>query len=113
MFPAGGIRLTVRPRPPLALLDPPPGESGRALFARATRASLEFARSRQYDRFLGNPDPTGPSSTMYVYVTAQRAQPVAGPAARPAPGRDWVRLLLIVAALLAAALVAAVTWARA
>ena len=113
VFPAGAVHLTVRARPPLELLDPPPGESGRALFARATRASLEFARSRQYDRFLGNPDPTGPSSATYVYVTAQGAQPVAAQAAPPAPGRDWVRLLLIVAALLAAALVAAVTWARA
>ena len=41
VFPAGAIHLTVRPLPPLELLDPPPGESGRALFARATRASLE------------------------------------------------------------------------
>ncbi len=32
-FPAGTVRLTVRPEPPLELLDPPPGESGRALFS--------------------------------------------------------------------------------
>ncbi len=112
VFPAGAIHLTVRPRPPLELLDSPPGESGRALFARATRASLEMARSRQYDTLLGNPDPAGPSSATYVYVTAPRAQPVAVTTTPPARGHDWARLLLIVAAVLAAALVAAVTWAR-
>jgi hypothetical protein len=112
-FPAGAIRLTVRPQPPLELLDAPPGESGRALFARATRASLESARARQYDTFLGNPDPAGPSTATYLYVSAKRPPPVAA-AVEPEPaGRDWTRLLGIVAAVLAAALVAAAAWARA
>ncbi len=71
-----------------------------------------MARSRQYDTLLGNPDPAGPSSATYVYVTAPRPQPVAVTATPPARGHDWARLLLIVAAVLAAALVAAVTWAR-
>lgn len=113
VFPAGAIHLTVRPQPPLELLDPPPGESGRALFARATRASLEFARSRQYDTYLGNPDPAGPSSATYVYVTAERPQPVAVPASPPSSGRDWARLLLIVAAALAGVALAAVAWSKA
>ena len=71
---------------------------GRALFARATRASLEMARSRQYDTFLGNPDPAGPSQRDVRLPDRARPPPVAAPPApSPAHGRDWTRLLLIVA----------------
>jgi hypothetical protein len=112
-FPVGPIRITARPLPPLELLSSPPGESGRALFARATRASLESARSRQFDTFLGNPDPAGPSSATFVYVSGKRQQPVAVPVAAAPSGRNWTRLLVIVAAVLVAAAAAAVAWARA
>ena len=112
-FPTGTVHLTVRPLPPLELLDPPAGESGRALFARATRASLESARSRQYDTFLGNPDPAGPSRAKYVYATAKRPQPVAAPVSTAPGSRDWPRVLVIIAAALTAAALAAAAWARA
>lgn len=113
VFPAGPVHLTVRPQPPLELLAPPAHESGRALFARATRASLESARSRQYDTFLGNPDPAGPSHASYLYVSATRPHPAAVPVARPGGGRDWLRLGGVLAVALAAAAVAAVAWSRA
>lgn len=108
----GPVRLTVEPVPPLALLRPPPGSSGRALLRRVTLALLGVARARQYDTYLGNPDPAGRSETTYVYRSAKR--PVAVAAAAPAPvrGRDWTRTLLVVAALLAAAATGLVAWAR-
>jgi hypothetical protein len=112
-FPEGPVHLTVRPLPPLELLSPPADESGRALFSRATRASLESARSRQYDTFLGNPDPAGPSHGTYVYLTTRKPRPLATAITAPSNDRNWLRLLLIVAAAIAAAAVAVVAWSRA
>ena len=106
--------MTVRPLPPFELLDPPADESGRALFTRATRASLESARSRQYDTFLGNPDPAGPSSATYVYASAKRQQPVAAPTgtARAQRSRSWLKLIIVAAVLTASRAAAAAAWAR-
>jgi hypothetical protein len=109
-LPRGRVRLQVKPLPPLELLAPP-RETGRALLNRATHASLEFARSRQYDAFLGNPDPGGPSRTVYLYVSGRPASAEAGQSPRAA-GHGWVRSLLIAVAALATAAAAAVAWAR-
>jgi hypothetical protein len=111
-FPAGPVRLSVRPRPARELLQPSPGESGRALLARAIRASLELARARQYDTFLGNPDPVGSSRTTYVYLTAQRgaAAPVVADTGRN--GRDWWQTVLWIVGGVAALGVGAVVWSR-
>jgi hypothetical protein len=106
----GAVRLTARPVPPLALLRPP-RLSGRALLERVTLAVLGIARARQYDTYLGNPDPTGRNRTTYVYRSAKQQRPVT--AATPTPVRDHaVRTLLVVAALLAAAALGVVVWAR-
>ena len=108
----GAVRLIVEPVPPLALLHPPPGLSGRALLERVTLALLGIARARQYDAYLGNPDPTGRNRTTYLYRSTQRPAPVA--AAAPTPVRSNGRsTLLVVAALLAATALGLVAWSRA
>jgi hypothetical protein len=107
----GAISLTVEPVPPLALLRSPPGLSGRALLRRVTLALLGIARARQYDAYLGNPDPTGRNRTTYVYRSAKRPLPVVAAAPAPVPGNGG-RTLLLVAALLAAATVGVAAWAR-
>jgi hypothetical protein len=47
----------------------------RALLGAVSRAVLKLARARQYAAFLGNPDPTGPSETSFIYRTAGRPTP--------------------------------------
>jgi hypothetical protein len=47
----------------------------RALLGAVSRAVLQLARARQYAAFLGNPDPTGPSETSFIYRTAGRPTP--------------------------------------
>jgi hypothetical protein len=111
-FPAGRVDLTVRPVLPLELLAARRGTSGRALLAQATLASLEFARSRQYDAFLGNPDPLGRSGTIYVYRSGVRAAPVAAPTSTAA-GRSWLRTALIGLGLVTLLAVATIAWSRA
>ena len=108
----GAVRLRVTPELPVRLLDAPvAGLSGRALLDRATRVTLMVARLRQYQAFLGNPDPTGKSSTAYLYRTARRA-------AAPAPAivhrteRNWGLTIATVAALIAALAAGAFAWSR-
>lgn len=109
---AGPVRLTVTPALPERLLNASTaGLSGRQLLERAERAALTLARMRQYQTFLGNPDPTGPNETTYVYRTA--ARPLPPPvAAIAAPKRDWATTLAVAAGLLVAAAGALVVWAR-
>jgi hypothetical protein len=45
---------------------------------------LRYARTRQYQTFLANPDPAGPSSTTYVFETAAAERPGAAPEPEPA-----------------------------
>ena len=72
---------------------------------------LTYARKRQYDQFLAAADPTGHSSTTYVYRTSPR--PVAAAPIETGGSSDntmaWVALGLILAFGLP---VAAVVWAR-
>jgi hypothetical protein len=105
----GKIALTVVPQSPA--LTVPSGLPGRDVLARATRAVLTVGRLRQYERFLGNPDPAGPATTVYVYRTAVRPRiPVA---AQPiAHGRDWTTTIAVAAGLLLAAIAGLVVWAR-
>jgi len=84
---------------------------GRALLAVTIRASLVVARARQYDAFLGNPDPGGASRTTYRYRTALRSAPPAVAQSPPA-GRSELGLAVIVAVAAAAVAGAAALWAR-
>jgi hypothetical protein len=111
---AGGpVRLTVTPASPGRLLyAPTTGLSGRQLLARVTKAALTIARIRQYDTFLGNPDPSGRNHTTYVYrsATPPTPEPVATVAS---PERNWTSTIAVAAGLLLAAAGAAFAWSRA
>lgn len=83
------IRLVAQPLPGAAL--PPP--TATSLEA-AVLGSLRYARTRQFQAFLANPDPEGVSTTSYVYETAApervaRAQP------RPTDGSGLPPALLV------------------
>lgn len=88
------------------------GLSGREVLAKATAAVLTAGRLAQYQRFLGNPDPTGSSTTVYLYRTATpRPVPVA---VRPVShGRDWTTTIAVAGGLLLAAAAGLAVWARA
>ena len=74
---APSIRLVAQPFIDAAL----PPASTRS-FADLQRVSLRYARARQYQSFLANPDSIGPSETTYVYETAT-AEPAPRPANEP------------------------------
>ena len=108
----GAVRLTVTPVIPERLLNAPTsGLSGRQLLDRATRADLTLARMRQYQMFLGNPDPTGRNETTYLYRSAARPTPPPI-AVVPATKRDWTTTIAVAAGLLFAAAGALVVWSR-
>jgi hypothetical protein len=109
---AGPVRLSVRPVAPERLLHAPmAGLTGRRLLERAARATLTLARLRQYQTFLGNPDPSGVNETTYLYRSAARATP---PPATVVFGetRTWAATIAVAAGLLLAAAAGLVTWAR-
>jgi len=106
------VRLTVTPVIPERLLnEPTSGLSGRQLLDRATRAALTLARMRQYQTFLGNPDPTGPNETTYIYRSAARPTPPPV-AVVPATKRDWATTIAVAAGLLLAAAGALFVWSK-
>jgi hypothetical protein len=108
----GGVRLTVTPAVPQRLLsDPTGGQSGRRLLERASRATLTLARMRQYQTFLGNPDPSGSNETTYIYRSA--AKPAPPPVAIVhVTQRDWSTTVAVVAGLLLAAAGGLFVWSR-
>ncbi len=72
---------------------------------------LTYARKRQYDQFLAAADPTGRSSTTYVYRTSPRPVTAAPVESSGSSGgaMGWIALAVVLAAGLP---VAAVVWAR-
>jgi hypothetical protein len=106
----GTIAVAVRPQvPALGALG---SLSGRQALARATTLALTVARLRQYQSFLGNPDPTGSSTTVYVYRSGvPRPIPVAVQLA--AHGRNWTMTIAVGAGILLAAGAGLAVWARA
>jgi hypothetical protein len=83
------IRLSAQPLPAAAL----PPRSARTLDA-AVLGSLRYARTRQFEEFLANPDPEGVSTTSYVYETAAPER-VTPPEPRPADDSGLSPALLI------------------
>ncbi len=84
---------------------------GRGLLRAAIRQTLTFARARQYEEFLGNPDPAGASLTAYVYRTT--SPPHAAPIAAVGAHRSsWVTTVLIVGVIAAALVAGATLWSR-
>ena len=57
-------------------------------------ASLRYARTRQFEEFLANPDPEGVSTTSYVYETAAPER-VRRPEPRPADDSGLSPVLLV------------------
>jgi len=105
-------RIAVSVTPELPALGALHGLSGRAALARATALTLTVGRLRQYERFLGNPDPTGPETTVYLYRSATRPAPPV--AVQPAShGRDWTVTLAVLAGVLLAGAAGLTLWARA
>jgi hypothetical protein len=87
-----------------------PTQSVQEQLAGTIELELTYARKRQYDQFLSAADPTGHSSTTYVYRTVPR--PAAAPLESSGSGSDtrgWIALAVLLAAALP---VAAVFWAR-
>jgi hypothetical protein len=105
----GTVRLTVTPE---FALDTAGASSldGRRLLALVMRATLTVARTRQYQTFLGNPDPTGRSETTYVFRTARRVAPAPVPPSSHSHSPVTALVALLGTALALAA--AVVLWAR-
>jgi hypothetical protein len=109
----GPVRLTVTPlKPDRLLFAPLEGVSGRRLLDRAMRAALTLARLRQYQTFLGNPDPSGRNRTTYVYRTAARPAPTPPAAIAHTTGRTWAFTLAVAAGVLLALGGGAFAWSR-
>lgn len=104
----GAVRLTATPLVDIGTRDVAK-LGGRALLAYTMRTILTVARARQYDAFLGNPDPTGRSQTSYVYRTAERT--ASPPTAVPRRSPRSYTLVYLAAGVLALAAALAV-WAR-
>jgi hypothetical protein len=88
-----------------------PTQSVEQQLANAIDLELSYARKRQYDQFLAAADPTGRSTTTYVYRTAPRPLSAAPIETSGSNGHTagWVALGLLLALGLPAA---AVVWAR-
>lgn len=71
----------------------------RSMWNRIMEICWGIAKLRQYDAYMGNPDPTGPASTRYRFTLA-RAPVVPGPPDEPRP-LPRVTPLLAASALLA------------
>jgi hypothetical protein len=111
VVPSSG-RVDLHVMPLLPHVAAAPRLRGADLVAYAASVTLDYARAQQWLQFLGNPDPTGPSTTTFVYRTASR--PVAVPAAAATPhGRGLLRGLAFAALAAVLLTAAAAAWARA
>jgi len=88
-----------------------PTQSIPAQLANTIDLELRYARKRQYDQFISGADPTGRSSTIYIYRTAPRVIAAAPLESGGSSGNTmgWIALAVLLAAALP---VAAVLWAR-
>jgi hypothetical protein len=81
------------------------------MLSRLLTLMWQAARIKQYEQYVGNPDPLGPSTTTYAFTLAPTV--ASAPPVRPA--RRQVRLLGVVGLALAALIVAlgaAMAWAH-
>ena len=90
-----------------------PTQSVPAQLANTIDLELRYARKRQYDQFISGADPTGRSSTIYIYRTAPAPRVIAAAPLESGGSSGNTMGWIALAVLLAAALpVAAVVWAR-
>ena len=88
-----------------------PTQSAGTQLANTIDLELTYARKRQYDQYLAAADPSGRSSTTYVYRTSPR--PVAAaPGETSGSSGDTVGWIALGLALVLGLPVAAVLWAR-
>ena len=118
------ISLTVTPAlTSAAALAPPAGRTwrtgvrtdpeafdGRRMAALILDTMWRTARLRQFDAYVGNPDPTGPARTTYRFRLAPPPAAVAAPAARASGGP--LGTVGAVAAAVLLLLGAVVAWSR-
>ena len=84
-----------------AVASDPSAFEGDIMLAQAMSALWRVARLGQFDAYLGNPDPTGPSSTAYAFRLAPLAAPAGqGGAAFGGPIRPVGVLILALFAML-------------
>jgi hypothetical protein len=103
---AARIRVLAEPLAAAAIQGSPTGGLRAAMLA-----YLRYARTRQYQTFLANPDPAGPSRTTYVFQTAAPEPSSAGP--QPQPEEDsGLPPALVVASLTLLGLGLVVLWAH-
>ncbi len=93
-----------------ALRLDPGSVSGRDLLRDILDTMWMTARLRQYDAYLGNPDPLGPARTVYRFVLAPPQPPAAGAPAIPSGGPARVAAAVVVAMVLA--LGSLLVWSR-
>jgi hypothetical protein len=87
-------------------------QSVRDQLANTIDLELAYARKRQYDQFLSAADPSGHSSTTYLYRTAPRpvtAAPIETSGSSSHDTMGWIAFAVLLAAALP---VVAVVWAR-
>jgi hypothetical protein len=109
---APGLRLVALPvRPEDALRLPADADRAQAV-DRAVEAMLRLARARQYERFLANPDPAGPSETAYVY-SLDRPVAVTAAASAAAGGHGTWRIAVVLLGAIVVGGLGLVLWAHA
>ncbi len=89
-----------------------PSQDPRTRLAGTIALELTYARRRQYDMFLANPDQTGPSSTTYEYRTAAAAKPPPATGTSGGDGDHTLGWIVLGLGLIAAVPVGAVIWAH-
>ena len=89
-----------------------PSQNPRTRLAGTIALELAYARKRQYDMFLANPDRMGPSSTTYVYRTAAAARPAPAGSSSGERGDHTLGWIVLGLGLVAALPAGAVIWAR-
>jgi len=121
------VDVAAAPVPPDALLAPPagfpswraaaragaPSARGEAFVDRALAAALTLARVHQFDRFLGNPDPQGGSTTTYRYRIVDRLAAAPAPVAPHQEDGSGAETAIVLALLAAGLLGAVIAWSHA
>ena len=109
------LRLVVTPIPPERLLRTRVRDPQNGLHT-VSKVRLTVARALQYQTFLTNPNPTGPSKAVYVYDTAKRTAAPPPTAASSGGGGSssndtWPTFLAVVLGVLGAGALV-VVWAH-
>ncbi|HEX2267119.1 MAG TPA: hypothetical protein VHI97_02810 [Actinomycetota bacterium] len=120
--------LEIRAEPSLPLpgaLEPPTGTTweeaidarpsdsdGREMLSRLMETMWEVARVRQFDAYLGNPDPTGESDSTYLFRLSPRVAPPPTVAPPPPPSPGPIGIAAFGVAVLALLTGLGVLWSR-